>query len=343
MDKNQPMIIALGGGKGGVGKSMVCSNIAIQYAKAGLRVILVDLDIGGANVHTIFGMRQPPKGLGEFFTTPRSKLNDYIIPTEIEGLQIVAGGGFFPELANLRHMQKIKLIHNIRSLNADLVLLDLGAGSSHRVIDFFSMTQAGIVVTTPEPTAVVNAYEFLKNVVYRIMFRLFRNQKELLELVRASGVPQGSEDASTLTNLIENIASKSSWAAQNIRDVCSDLDFYLILNQARKPEDVQLGLKLCDLCKRYLNLNLHFAGMVYHNEEVSSAVLQMTPVSLAFPESVTSSIIKRLASEIFKQMAAKMMGKPREEEKERLVRVQRHAIKDFKLNHLTQRRLQRQS
>src|ERR1700722_16095086 len=120
--QSEPLIIAIGGGKGGVGKSMVSSNLAVQYAQAGLQVVLIDLDVGAANLHTIFGIRQPPKGLGDYFTTPRSQLTDYFIDTNIPNLKLVPGSGFVPELANLKHVQKVKIITQIKNLSTDLVL-----------------------------------------------------------------------------------------------------------------------------------------------------------------------------------------------------------------------------
>ncbi len=341
-EQKEPLIMAIGGGKGGVGKSMVSSNLAVQYAQAGLNVILVDLDVGAANLHTIFGIRHPPKGLGDYFTTARSQLNDYLIPTSIPGLRLAPGSGFVPELANMKHTQKVKLIHQIKALSADLVLLDLGAGTSSNVIDFFSMTHAGIVVTTPEPTAIVNAYEFLKNVLYRILFRMFRNQEDILDILRLSTLPQQSSKISTIEELIAAVEKKSSWAAQNIREVCKDLDFYLVFNQTRKLSDVPLGQKLHDICHRFLGIELSFSGVVFFNEEVSASVFKMSPISLAYPDSITNQTLKRIAVTILSHATHKMIHQqPLETFSEQLSSVLQHAKKDHDLNVLTQNRLHR--
>ena len=210
MENGEPILLAIGGGKGGVGKSMVSTNLAVHYTEAGLKTVLLDLDFGAANVHTIFGVRQPEKGLGDYFTTPRSQLEDFLIDSKLENLQLGAGSGFIPQLANLPHMKRTKLIKQIKSLPADLVMLDLGAGSSTNVIDFFSMTHAGIVVSTPEPTAIVNAYEFLKNVIYRILFRMFRNQPEITEILKISISPNNSLGITTIAELISEVEKHTS-------------------------------------------------------------------------------------------------------------------------------------
>ena len=339
--QSEPLIVAIGGGKGGVGKSMVSSNLAVQYAQAGLQVVLIDLDVGAANLHTIFGIRQPPKGLGDYFTTPRSQLTDYFVETNIPNLKLVPGSGFVPELANLKHVQKLKIITQIKSLSTDLVLLDLGAGSSSSVIDFFSMTHAGIVVTTPEPTAIVNAYEFLKNVIYRILFRMFKNQEDILEILKNSTLP--NQGIATIDDLIKVISKKHPWAAQNIRDICKDLDFYLIFNQSRKLGDIQLGAKLHNICQRYLNIDLTFSGMIFYNEEVSASVFKMCPISIAYPQTVTSQTLKRIALSIFQQIGVKLLGDhPKAPFDEQIAAAMGFAKKDFELNLLAQKRIQRE-
>ena len=336
----EPLLISIGGGKGGVGKSMVSANLAVQYATAGMRVVLVDLDFGAANVHTIFGMRQPPQGLGEYFLTPGAKLRDFVLPTKIENLSIIPGSGFVPELANLQHSRKVRLIRQLRTLDADLVLLDLGAGSAHNVVDFFAMTSASVVVTTPEPTAIVNAYEFLKNVIYRILFRIFRNSPEITEVLKVSTKPNNSLKISTVTDLIQHVEKKYPMMADSIREICDDLDFYVILNQARKATQAQLGKKLRAICQRHLHLNLNVLGMVYHNEEVSAAVFKMSPITVHNPKSVSSQTLQRIAIQLFQQISSKMLtGEHAEDFEQQLERVMRHAQKDFRENLLTQRRL----
>jgi flagellar biosynthesis protein FlhG len=336
--RQEPLIIAIGGGKGGVGKSMVSANLGVQYAQAGCRVILIDLDIGAANLHTIFGIRQPPKSLGDFFMTSRTSLAEYVISTEVPNLQIIPGSGFVPELANLKHSQKVKLVNHIKALDADIILLDLGAGTSNHVVDFFSMTHAGIVVTTPEPTAIVNAYEFLKNVVYRILFRMFKNQEEIINILKMSVAPKNTLGISSVADLIRVISEKNPWAGKNIAEVCEGIDLYLVFNQTRKASDVELGMKLCTICHRFLNISLHFAGVIFHNEEVSASVFKMSPISLVYPESVTSTIPVSIFDQLTKNL---INGKQAVDFDGELNQVMRHAKHDFQLNLLAQKRLLR--
>ncbi len=321
---------------------MVSSNLAVQYANNGLKVILIDLDFGAANLHTIFGLRQPPRSLGDYFNSPRSQLADYLVPTGVNHLSLITSSGFVPELANLKHQQRVKLLNHIKGLDADLVLLDLGAGSSLNVVDFFSMCHAGVVVATPEPTAVLNAYEFLKNVIYRIFFRVLRNDEELTQILKASIKSNNDYGIHTVHDLIRVIKKKNGWAAETLQDICQDLSFHLIFNQARKTTDVQLGAKLNQICEKYLNITLNFSGIVFYNEEVPACVYKMSPISLAAPESVTSQSLRTIAIHTFNRVAQIVAGQGAAENfSDQMAHVGRHAHVDFERNLLTQRRLQR--
>ena len=342
-ESNEPIILAIGGGKGGVGKSMLSSNLAVKYAQSGIRTILIDLDMGAANTHTIFGMRQAPRGLGDFLREKKKPLNEFLVKTQIKQLQIIPGSGFIPEIANLEHHHKVKMMNQIKELDADLILLDLGAGSSHHILDFFTLSHGSIVVTTPEPTAIVNAYEFLKNLIYRILFRMFKSQPEILNIVRKSTIANNSFNISNIPQLIQYLKKKNQWIGKNVEEVLQDLNFYFILNQARKTQDTQLGIKFNSICKKFLNLDVQFSGMVFHNSEVNMSILKMQPISLAFPDSVTSKTIQSLASQIFQHLASKILNEEQSIDSEKYLSLMQHKVRsDFTENLLTQKRLQRQ-
>ena len=190
-------VISVGGGKGGVGKSVVALNLAVELARSGRKTVLVDLDLGAANLHTLLGLSTSPGGIGSFlYRTQGRCLADFAMETGVRNLRFISGDGLIPGIANLEHVRKLKILYGLRSLNADCAVLDLGAGTHFNVVDFFSITRSGVVVTLPEPTAVMNAYEFLKNVTYRMIEREFRSRAAVIEEVtrfkRAAGLSDGS-------------------------------------------------------------------------------------------------------------------------------------------------------
>jgi len=146
-----PEIWAIGGGKGGVGKSFVATNLAVCMARQGRRVVVVDGDLGGANLDTLFGCPRPTRTLSDFLDRRVERLADIAMPTGVEGLALVAGDSDTLGSANPAHAQKLKLIRHLRAMPCDLVIVDLGAGTSFNTLDLYLAADVGVVVTTAEP------------------------------------------------------------------------------------------------------------------------------------------------------------------------------------------------
>ena len=124
------IIIPVASGKGGVGKSFISANLAIALAELGHKVIAVDLDFGGANLHSFLGLSNRNPGIGDFLQARIAELDELLVPSDIPNLQFLSGDGKTPFMANIAYAQKIKLISRLKKLPADYILLDLGAGSS---------------------------------------------------------------------------------------------------------------------------------------------------------------------------------------------------------------------
>lgn len=183
-DTTGARVISFGGGKGGVGKSMLAGNVAVALAQSGLEVILVDADLGAANQHTLFGVDRPRKGLQDFLDRQVESLAEAASETQVPKLRLVVGTGAVPNAANIHHAQKLKLMRHIRGAEADVVVVDVGAGSSHNTVDFFDLGDARVLVATAQLTSIQNAYAFLKAAVLRL-FRGHCDDKAEVQRSRA--------------------------------------------------------------------------------------------------------------------------------------------------------------
>lgn len=154
-------MIAVTSGKGGVGKTNLAVNLSLNLANLGKKVLLIDTDLGLANIDLILGIT-PEYHLGHFFTGER-RLSEIIVEGPL-GLKVIAGGSGFQELADINEWQLEKCINEISGLEKelDLIIFDTGAGISAKVIRFIIATEEIIVVTTPEPTAIADAYGVIK-------------------------------------------------------------------------------------------------------------------------------------------------------------------------------------
>lgn len=177
-----PKMWSIGGGKGGTGKSFITLCLGMRLAKMGKKVTIVDADLGGANMHILLGIRAPDYTLNDFLEKRVDTLKQTCIGTSVPGLSLISGGDDILSLANPKFAQKERILRNFKTLDADYILLDLGAGTSFNTLDFFISTPVKIVVVTPFPTSVQNAYGLIKSALYRRLSRLFSARARYLTL-----------------------------------------------------------------------------------------------------------------------------------------------------------------
>jgi len=153
--------IAVTSGKGGVGKSNIALNLAISAAKLGHRVTLVDADLGLANIDVLTDLR--PRYNISHVITGRKNLID-IVAEGPGGIKIIPGASGLPGLADLPDAVRERLIAQLEYLEsaADIVIVDTGAGLSRSVMDFVAAADDVVVVATPEPTSITDAYATIK-------------------------------------------------------------------------------------------------------------------------------------------------------------------------------------
>jgi flagellar biosynthesis protein FlhG len=275
-------IWSVGGGKGGIGKSVATVNIGCALALDGKRVILVDADLGGANLHTYLGIKYPGSVLEDFLQGRVKTLEEVAIPTAVEGLTLISGGGEFLGIANPQHYRKQKLISSITRLKADYIIVDLGAGTTYNVLDFFGVSTQGIVLLVPEPAAIQNAYLFLKSFVYRRLARAFSTNQEVSALIKGATDPRSERCVKTFADLLERIAANDSdrGAAELALSEIKKYRPKLLLNMASSRDD----LRVVDAFKRaiftFLGLKADYIGSIASSPAIKAASKRMRPFML---------------------------------------------------------------
>ena len=158
--KRKTRIIAVTSGKGGVGKTNISTNMAIAYAKMGKNVIVIDADLGLANVNVM--MNIIPKFNLYHVMKKQKKMSDIIIDTEY-GIKFVAGASGFLKIANMEEAERSDFIKELYTLaEADIIIIDTSAGVSKNVLSFVAAADEVVIVTTSEPTAITDAYGIIK-------------------------------------------------------------------------------------------------------------------------------------------------------------------------------------
>lgn len=276
-------IWAVGGGKGGVGKSLVTANLSICLALMGNKVVTIDLDLGGANLHTCLGVSIPEKTLSDYLTKNVSNLNELVIPTPIANLSIISGAQDDVGIANMKQMHKSKLLSMLGQIDADYVILDLGAGTTANTLDFFLAAHQGILVALPEPTSIENTYRFIKSVYHRKlkMAEEFLEIGPLIDQVMNAKISQNSTPA----DLVRKVMSINPVLGQKLQVEINKLAPKLIINQVRTQTDVDIGHSMRIICKKYFGIDLDFIGHLDYDATVWQSVKKRKPLLLEYPHS----------------------------------------------------------
>jgi len=274
---------AIGGGKGGVGKSLVTANLSICLALMGYKVVAIDLDLGGANLHTCLGVPIPDKTLSDYISKKVKSLNELLTPTQIDNLKIISGAQDYVGIANLRQMQKAKILSSFDELDADFVLLDLGAGTAFNTLDFFISAHNGILVALPEPTSIENTYRFIKSVYYRKL----KMVEDLLEVgpVIDQAMNAKISQNSTPADLIQRVIEINPQIGHKLRSEISNLSPKLIINQVRTQADIDIGFSMKIISKKYFGINLDYVGYLEYDATVWQSVKKRRPLLMEFPNS----------------------------------------------------------
>ncbi len=293
----RPLVWAVGGGKGGTGKSLVAASLGIHLAEMGRRVVLVDGDLGAPNLHTFLGLDPPERSLTDVIRKSVDSLESTAVETGVPRLRIVSGARNSLDIESLKHFQKTRLLRLVLGLPADVVVVDLGAGTSLNVLDFFSIADRGLLVILPEPTSVENCYRFLSAAFLRRLQHLGRTlgYQQVVNLVLEH---RGRSRPDRPADILEEIRRIDSVAAERLACHLATFLPHLVVNQVRDGEDGRLGESMQMVCDRFLGIPVRFAGAVPYDPILVRSVKSRRPYLLEYPRSRTAEAFRSAAETI---------------------------------------------
>jgi flagellar biosynthesis protein FlhG len=228
-----PRLIAVAGGKGGVGKSTIAANLALALGRLGHRVTLVDADLGAANLHTMLGVVNPETSLADFLDHRTETLDDIKAPAIIPTLSLVSGTSR-PGAANLSKPEKLRLLGAIARIDADCVVIDVGAGASFNVVDLVAAADHKLMVMTPQLPSLHNAYALLKACVHRVVRGLALDDIQRGLVDSALG---HETKARTIAQLLTVLRPLDPGLTDRIAETLVRFGVGLVANQIETPAD----------------------------------------------------------------------------------------------------------
>mgnify|MGYP001078647347 FL=1 len=293
MDKR---IWAIGGGKGGTGKSFVAASLGLHLASLDREVVLVDADLGAPNLHTLLGMRAGHPDLGDFLTGNLPTLEEAAADTPYRGLRIVRGSENILFIANLNHYKKLRLLRHLRQLPTRNVILDLGTGSSFNTLDFFLSANPGIVVATPEPTAIENTYLFLKSCIMRVL-KLYMDHYKIRDLHQRM-LDQIEKNSQSLYGFFKSLMETDRSYGTLLYRALRGFRPCLVMNKTRDERDVQLGRSVADVVRKYLLVDMKYLGGVPYDEDVHTSLRGLRPYYADHRDAAAARAIRQFAEEL---------------------------------------------
>ncbi|MGD8521300.1 MAG: P-loop NTPase [Desulfobacterales bacterium] len=299
VEASNKTIIAVGGAKGGVGKSMLSANIAVGLALLGQKVVLADLDLGGADVHLYVGVKSLTKTWDDFLEKRVDSIREILTPTAFNDLSLIGGDSSKLGSANLPYSQKRKIIKHLKDLESDYVIIDLGGNTTYNGLDFFLLADQKIVVTGSEPASVLDSYSFVKVAFYRFLDRFFAEYDALKDLGKRikDGSLEKTENFS-LDYIFEEVRARDASACAELKKQFDQYQLSLVVNMAENRKDVRIAESMQQLLKTKCFLDVGILGIIPFDKIVRKASRGFTPIIVENPRSQASKVIHQMLAAI---------------------------------------------
>ena len=285
--------ISIGSGKGGTGKTMTIVNLALLLAQTGRKVCLVDLDIGGADTHILFGLFNPKRTLTDFLTKKVDSLAEVVHTFYSQhGLQFIPGTGNTLQTANLSYQEKRRLLRGLAAIETDILLIDVGAGTNYHALDFFMFSDLQVCVTLPDPAAIMDLYTFLQLATIRKVLGSFLSQSKVAALLK-------NRNFTTLQEVFELAEKTMEGAKAEARQALRYFHPLLIVNRDSAGSRIN-PFKLRKMVEKYLNIDIPELGNIPEDPKVDEALKAYMPVCDLFPDSPASRSLAVIAGKIDK-------------------------------------------
>jgi flagellar biosynthesis protein FlhG len=306
------LVISVASGKGGIGKSCFVSNFGLMLAQNGKRVVIVDADLGAANLHTMVGVSYPAKNLDDFLSGRYADLDSALVDTPYTNLRLLSSASDVLSIASPNYKSRQKLIRSLQKLEADVIIFDIAAGVQQRAIDFFAFAPFGIIIIGPLPTSLENAFSFIKHLLLRCLLREFYHDTETKNAILQLIDPRITGKVIEFDDLLLRIEQRSPALVQHFRESFATDRYTLgvVTNVVRTASQIAVSEKFAKIVRRYLNLNVKALGALPYEPAMDSVICDRTPFIARFPSSPYCRNMKNVVDAVLSAATAVPMVQP---------------------------------
>jgi flagellar biosynthesis protein FlhG len=262
----------------------------------------MDLDLGAANLHLYLGVWALRHRINDYLDKKVDNLESIAVETE-HGPAIIGGGSSRLGSANLPYTQKLKLIRAIRRMDADYIILDLGGDTSYNILDFFLLSQTGMVLTTCDPAAYLDAYTFIKMALYRRLARLFgaesvyrRFKDERLQgIIRSFVGPADDQSPRHVTDLLNQISRHAPEGRELVERAVAEFQPKLIVNMVQSNREVRdLIQRMQAVSTRMLSVPIDCVGKLAVDPDIARSTHDLIPEVARHPNGAMAQCIAEM-------------------------------------------------
>jgi flagellar biosynthesis protein FlhG len=298
---DEPIIIPIAGGKGGVGKTFVTANLAVALAQAGHLTIAVDFDLGNSNLHTLLGLQNRYPGVGDYLRgAVKGSPADLIVQTQIPKLGFIPGDGRMPFMANITYNQKQTLRRLLKALPAKYVLVDLSAGTAFNTLDLFLSSNSGLIITTPEHPALMSTLVFVKNLVLRAIDQRLRRDTTLKQKLNDMYRQNMKDSIFTVEQFRSDLAKTHPKQAEKIEAICESIRPRFVYNMVEDVADLEIFGRIDSTLSDLLSIEGDHIGVIPYEQSVRRLLKQPGIFLLQAPDSAIAVAVKRVAQRIIR-------------------------------------------
>lgn len=295
-------MIAVGGAKGGIGKSLFVANLGVFLSQLGKKTVVVDLDLGGANLHLYLGVWSLSRRIDDFLTKKVPCIDDIMTPTKY-GPTLIGGGGGKLGTANIHFSRKLKLLRALKTIDADYVILDLGGDTTYNILDFYLAADQGFVLTTCEPASYLDAYGFIKLSLHRKLIRLFGAESDYRKfrdhdverVIQEFIFTNTSSNGRGMNDLVDLMQRSTPVHQRLIKELLAKFSPGTVVTMVKAQDQVdELVDRLGKVSAKMLSIGLNHFGCVPFENQIQQSAKDLVPSVATMPDGAFAKALRRI-------------------------------------------------